>query len=245
MRKTLMLAFGFATLLAAPAVFAQEPGVGKAGTFAISAERLFGVSWTKTKSEGEFDDPGPGAPEDRKFETSTTQFDFLSRGSTSGAFVIPRIGFDYFVINGLSIGGAIGYSTFEEDAEQTIDGDTEDADEDTGNLFLVSPRVGYLFMFTPAIGIWPRGNFTYASAHVETNHPDPVPDEELDASIFNLGLEAHLVIAPVPHVGFTVGPTVDIPIAGSGEVQTGTTSNDLDKVRVTSVGVHAGMLVWF
>ena len=34
-------------------------------------------------------------------------------------------------------------------------------------------------------------------------------------------LEAMLVIAPVPHAGFFVGPTLDFPITGGGHIDNG------------------------
>lgn len=244
MRTRLSLALGLATLLAAPAAFAQEPTVGQAGTFAISAERLMGYTWSKTKSEGTFD-PGD---QDTEFEGSRTQFDLLARGNVDNPFVAPRLAFDYFVINGLSVGGAIAYYTYEEDdPTQTTDGTSVDLDEQSGDGFLFAPRVGYLFMFSPMLGIWPRAGVTYASATNKVNDRGPGPDNDLEvnANVFDLTLEGMLVITPVPHGGFTVGPTVEIPLAGSGEYTLGDNSNDLDKVRITSIGIQAGLLVWF
>lgn len=230
----------------APTALAQEPTAGQAGTFAISAERLMGYSWTKTKSEGNFD-PGDN---DVEFEGSRTQFDLLARGNVDTPFVTPRLAFDYFVINGLSVGGSIAYYTYEDDdPTQTTNGTEVDQNEESGNGFLFAPRVGYLYMFSPMIGIWPRAGITYASGTTETNDRTPGPgpdnDTEFNAHVFDLSLEGMLVITPVPHAGFTVGPTVDIPLAGSGEVTIADQSNDLDKVRITSIGIQAGVLVWF
>lgn len=245
MRKPITLALGLAALLIAPTALAQEPAVGQAGTFAISAERLMGYSWTKTKSEGNFD-PGDN---DVEIEGSRTQFDLLARGSVDSPFVAPRLAFDYFVINGLSVGGSIAYYTYEEDdPTQTTNGNSVDLDEESGHGFLFAPRVGYLYMFSPVLGIWPRAGITYASGTTEVNDRNPGPgnaDTEFNASVLDLSLEGMLVITPVPHGGFTVGPTVDIPLAGSGEVTIGDNSNDLDKVRITSIGIQAGVLVWF
>src|SRR5262245_41312198 len=145
MRNRLALALGLSALLVAPTALAQEPTVGQAGTFAISAERLMGYSWTKTKSEGNFD-PGD---QDTEFESSQTQFDLLARGSVNSPFVAPRLAFDYFVINGLSVGGSIAYWTYEQDdPTQTTEGTSIDQDEASGNGFLFAPRVGYLYMFS-------------------------------------------------------------------------------------------------
>jgi hypothetical protein len=249
MRTRLAIALGLTSVLAAPSVLAQEPGIGRAGTFAISAERLMGYSWSKTKTEGEVD---PGDI-DVDTENSRTQFDFLARGTVENPFVAPRLAFDYFVIDGLSIGGAIAYYSTNEETETDIEGFADPFESETRSSgFLIAPRVGYLYMFSPMFGIWPRGGITYTSGSSEDENGDgPDDDDELEANAFDLTLEGMFVIAPVPHAGFTLGPTFDIPLAGSGEVTLGNggpggpQSGDLDKVRITSIGIQAGVLVWF
>lgn len=249
MRTRLAIALGLTSVLAAPAVLAQEPGIGRAGTFAISAERLMGYSWSKSKTEGEVD---PGDI-DVDTENSRTQFDFLARGTVENPFVAPRLAFDYFVIDGLSIGGALAYYSTNEETELQVEGIDDPVESETrGSGFLIAPRVGYLYMFSPMFGIWPRGGVTYASGRSENENGDgPDDDEEFEANAFDLTLEGMFVIAPVPHAGFLIGPTFDIPLAGSGETTFnppgpgGQLSGDVDKVRLTSIGIQAGVLVWF
>ncbi len=54
----------------------------------------------------------------------------------------PRAGFDYFIIDGLSLGGNAGLSI------NTYG---------RGGLgYLLAPRIGYAFQFTDTIDIWPR-----------------------------------------------------------------------------------------
>jgi hypothetical protein len=67
--------------------------------------------------------------------------------------------------------------------------------------------------------------------------------------MFSLGVEALLVILPVSHAGFTVGPTVDFPLYGKGKEpaqggQPGQTS-DRDTNKVTTLGLQFGALMWF
>jgi hypothetical protein len=51
-----------------------------------------------------------------------------------------------------------------------------------------------------------------------------------------LSADVMLVIAPVPHFGFTIGPVLDLGLTGSAEI--GTTDVD---TTVTDVGLLAGL----
>src|SRR5687768_5534196 len=98
----LTLAAAF-VVTAAPA---RAQTFAEAGTFAVSGERLVGYTWTKSKAEAS------EGTTDYKVETTRSGFDFLVKGSVEDdPFAAPRIGFDYFVITGLSVGGYFGYSS--------------------------------------------------------------------------------------------------------------------------------------
>ncbi|MFO0571090.1 MAG: hypothetical protein U0263_35985 [Polyangiaceae bacterium] len=225
--------------LANPAV-AQER-FGSAGQMAIGIERAFGYASTTTKIETELQ---PGNV-DYESKTTHTQFDFLARGDVSTPFVAPRLHFDYFVIQSLSVGGSLAYSSDEEDGDQTVGNNNTDFDKVESTSFLIAPRVGYAFMFTDNIGLWPRGGLSYASGKREVNPAGNGPNTGFEASVFDLTLEAMLVITPFQYAGFAVGPTLDLPLAGSGEQDNGNTTQDLDKVRVTTLALNAGVFVWF
>ncbi|MCH2108347.1 MAG: hypothetical protein MK135_03390 [Polyangiaceae bacterium] len=59
-------------------------------------------------------------------------------------FQFARVGFDYFVINGLSIGGTAGMQF---------------ATQGSSSAFAFVPRVGYAFALSRKIDFWPRGGF--------------------------------------------------------------------------------------
>src|SRR6185503_15220765 len=90
-------------------------------------------------------------------------------GVASGVYQAPRIGFDYFIINGLSLGGSF-----------TIVSISTDAGSGTDILF--APRVGYAYMFSDMFGIWPRGGFSYWHQSVD---PDGPGDQSAHAFAFN------------------------------------------------------------
>lgn len=238
--KIQAVTLGLVCSLFAPQALGQDR-FATAGRFAIGAERVFGYASTTTKVETEFQ---PGNI-DYERETTKTQLDFLARGDVGDPFVAPRVGFDYFVIDGLSIGGAFAYTSSKEDGDETIGNNNNDLAEEESSGFAIAPRVGYCFMFNDTVGIWPRGGFTYASAKTEVNNPGNAPDTGTEFSVLDLTLEGMLVITPVPHAGFMVGPTIELPLSGSGEVDQGNTTQDIDKVKITTIALQAGVFVWF
>ncbi len=238
--KIQAVALGLTLSLFAPQAFGQDR-FATAGRFAVGAERVFGYASTTTKVETEFQ---PGNVNYER-ETTKTQLDFLARGDVGNPFVAPRIGFDYFVIDGLSIGGAFAYTSDKEEGDETVGNNNGDLPEEKSSGFAFAPRVGYCFMFNDTVGIWPRGGFTYASGKDETDNPGNAPDTSADFSVFDLTLEGMLVITPVPHAGFMVGPTVELPLSGSGEIDQGNTSQDIDDVKITTIALQAGVFAWF
>lgn len=163
---------------------AQVPGFGAQGQLAISAERLFGVEYAKAT----FDPPGPPP----SFYQSSTIIGFgWSYQGNASSFLQPRAGIDYFVINSLSLGGAIGLYSGAGHNPQV---------GDTG--FLFAPRVGYAVDLGSVASFWPRGGITYYS------HGD----------YHNLALtgEANFALFPRPNWAFLIQPHFDLgPFGGA------------------------------
>ena len=160
------------------------PGFGAQGQLAISAERLFGIEYARAS----FDPPnnGPG------FYHSSTIIGFgWSYQGLASSFIQPRAGIDYFVVNNLSLGGAIGlYSGAGHDPQVG----------DTG--FLFAPRVGYAIDLGSVASFWPRGGITYYS------HGD----------YHNVGItgEANFALFPRPNWAFLITPHFDMgPFGGA------------------------------
>ena len=128
MKRTLTWTVACVLVLLAGRASAQEPTFGDAGHVAISAERLFGyVHASRTQTVA-------------GVETTASQdyFTLLTNpiGALSG-YGWPRIGIDAFVINGLSVGGALGFFYLSDD------------DEDSATGFLLAPRIGYALAVAP------------------------------------------------------------------------------------------------
>jgi hypothetical protein len=146
----------------------------------FSAERLMGVY---------FLDESQGGPGPQNSSSTHIGLGIAPNGASRSPYLLPRLGFDYFVIDNLSIGGSLGFGDY----------DPEGGDAQSGAL--VAPRVGYALEFSKVIGFWPRGGFTYRNFG---------RDEE-----FALTLEAMFYAAPVEHFAITFGPLMDLGIAGT------------------------------
>jgi hypothetical protein len=226
-----------AVVLAAPAAYAQD--FGKEGQIAVGAERLFGVVHTSvTEEEG-----------DVSVTFSHTNISLLisrSNSSGGGAFPLgysfPRIAGDYFVIDGLSVGGSLGVYTHSGNLETEGDGVSVEADTGSITGFLFEPRVGYAFMFSDMIGIWPRGGITFLSESSEN-----ADNDERSSSSLALTLECPLVINPVPHVVFGIGPTFDLGLTGSNEVNPSEPMAPTSETDLTmhDIGLQASLTAYF
>jgi hypothetical protein len=215
MRKTVAAMIGAAAMFGAGHALAQQT-FGPQGTAAFSGDRLFGFY------SGSVEDELPGGD----FETEYTTFGFAWQGPIHPSpFTVPRLGFDYFVIDSLSIGGSIAY------ADYSIDPDGPPEAE--GSAFIFAPRVGYVWMFSDVIGFWLRGGFTYHSY-------DDDGVFGLDEHGFAFTADPMFVITPTAHFGFVLGPVIDFTI--SGERETG--AGDVDR-NYANFGIAMGPMGWF
>jgi hypothetical protein len=183
---------------------------GGQGDFAISAERIVGFARSSNTIEIE------GAP-DQKNGFSRLNLLVNGNGSLLG-YSAPRIGFDVFAVDGFSIGAAVGY------ASTSGDGGTA--------LLLAQLRFGYAYMFTRAVGVWPRVGATVESIEMG--------DTKIGA--FALGGELSLVIVPTSNAFFTFGPTLDAGIVGKYDPEGPGNKTD---IVVDEIGVWANVGVAF
>lgn len=247
MKSIVAIATGLSLALGSAAASAQvrEP-LGDQGQFVIGAERLTGVFVNRWAIEQEL-----GALTQTNTQ-STTTVGLLGSSATGplggdkfGAFSsMPRLSFDYFVIDGLSIGGSLFYYSNAGEAEVEQEGPganpRSEADLDTDRLFVFSPRVGYAIAFSDSFAFWPRGGITYVSAGVEEDN-----GEEVSASVWALSLEAMFAITPIPHFAILLGPYLDVAPFGGVDIDDPgepTVENDLSYL---SFGAAAGIGVYF
>jgi hypothetical protein len=208
------------------------------GTFTVGAERLMGITHSSLKN-----DPYPGQPPDESGEWGVTTVTLLGNGvmydpganNGSGVdsrqmFLMPRIGLDYFIIDGLSLGGSLTFlSASVHDARNPNN-------DGSATMFLFQPRVGYAYMFGDVVGIWPRGGFAYTHGSVD---PDLAPS--WSNHYFALDIDVPLIIAPVKNFAFTVGPVFDITFGGSQSDPLPPPERSRD-ASLTMFGLTAGVL---
>jgi len=230
MKRTLQCAFATAALLASSSAGAQT--FGEKGTIAISAERLFGFTYDSARLTQNGQDTN----------ASVTHFSLLSSpvtvGGDNNGFVwagygSPRVAGDYFVIDRLSLGAALGYAHWSATVETPGPAGMENTR--TGDSFTFAPRVGYLLTFNDKIGFWPRGGFTYRTFSAEN----------WSGHDLALTLEAPFAFTLIPHVVFWAGPTADFGFTGSQNnklVNGTTTSFDFNAIEI---GIQTGLVVYF
>jgi len=219
MRKTVAAMIAAALTLGSTTALAQRRGqFGVQGTAAFSVDRLMGFYATK------FEEDLPAPIGD--FEVDYTHFGFAWAGLNHGSpYTVPRFAFDFFVIDGLNVGGSIAYANLDIDVNNPGPG----ADDDL-STFLFAPRVGYVWMFSDVIGFWLRGGFTYHSSD---------DDNGFSEHAFALTVDPVFPIFPVDHFGFVVGPVIDFSITGERDYPGPRADDD---IRYRSFGITAGMI---
>jgi len=203
------LVLAWATLVVGTA-HGQE--LGSKGDVVFSAERLMGI----TGNHQHVEVGGVGS------STDSTAISFGWRRAAT-PFEIPRLGFDYLVVDHLSIGGSLGYASLDPDPGESQ------------TMFLFAPRIGYLYSFSHVIAIWPRGGFTYHSTSAGNDYDDKG---------FALDLECPFTFSPAAHFAFQIGPSFDVDLFGDSTRHAGNVDvkNDL---TYRSFGLNAGLLGWF
>ncbi|HEY3497454.1 MAG TPA: hypothetical protein VGK73_22310 [Polyangiaceae bacterium] len=204
-------------LLAVPAE-ARAQLLGSKGDAIFSAERLFGVRGEHFEAEL----PAPAPPID--VTETTIAFGFAE---SLTPYNIPRLGFDYMVIDKLSVGGTLGFST----TSSNVDG--PGAGEASPTLFMITPRVGFLHMFGRVAGIWPRGGFSFHTKTVKEGYT-------YDESGFSLNVECNFPIVFTPHFGVLVGLTFDRSLTANLDPDLGV---DYD-LTYQSIALQIGLFGW-
>jgi hypothetical protein len=200
MRTPLFLA---ATLLStfAAGIASAQPLPQKGGV-AIALERGFGFTTTHTEIDGQDDD------------RDVTQFGLMWMRSET-AFHQPRAAVDFFVTDGLSLGGALGFYSWGGDGDRSG--------------FLLYPRVGYAVGLGHSVTLWPRGGLSYYSEEEAGGNPKYTQ--------LAISAECQFLLWPTRSWAIMLGPTLDLGV--SGEISGGPNDTDFSQ---RSIGVTFGLL---
>jgi hypothetical protein len=198
---------------------AEGAGPVDRGTFVLSAEHLTGVVHDDLKSDGE--------------KVGITTIALFGYQATT-VFDMPRIAFDGFVIDGLSIGGSL--AVFQ--ASLDVSGENSESYTDV----LIAPRVGYAYLFSRSVGIWPRAGFSYWHRGFS--------DAAASTHAFAFDADCPLVFFPAPRFAITVGPILDVTFGGSVTTDTvnvggiGGVATNQD-ISLLQLGLSAGVAGFF
>jgi hypothetical protein len=251
-----------ASLAHAQAAPGTAQGFGQQGEFIFSADRLFPLFAYSHVSEGQANnDPNVQSDTVSVNQTSLSFFWGLNGSilnGTSTFFTVPRLGFDYTIVDKVTVGGdLIGFFTLGGSTNDHVvykDGHTVDtsAGAPSTTVLGIAPRGGYVLGLNDIFAIWLRGGFSYYHGALKSNQTDGngnvIATTTDSLNVFAIDLDPQFVIAPVPHFAFTVGPAIDIPLGGSAstEVDAGgqsrTTSFDYSQFNFS---INAGLMGWF
>jgi hypothetical protein len=160
---------------------------------------------------------------------------------------IPRFAFDYTVWQHLTVGGSVwAYFQLGNSTTHTENGVSVTNDNGKVTFWGIAPRVGWILQLSDVFSFWPRGGVSFNDAGVTFPPANPgLPSGGGTVTQWAIDLEPMFVITPVPHAGFTVGPAVDIPFAGS--LSTSNAAGTTVSVDSTQFhfGITAGLLAWF
>ena len=167
---------------AAPAAAAPSgPSTfGDSGQLVVSSEQLFGYTYSRTSTGNA--------------HASANTFSLLADplGIGAAGYLWPRLGFDVFVLKGISLGVAASFFRYTLGNGSTT-------------MFEVAPRLGYAAMVGPWLGVWPRVGFTYIHSSAQQYSA--------------IAVEAPLVLTATPHLAVLVAPSLDLGITGSGNTK--------------------------
>jgi hypothetical protein len=144
----------------------------------------------------------------------------------------------------------------ETESETTV-GSTTDSDSDDlepVHFLLLHPRLGYSFILDETFAIWPRAGITWTQTSTTQSNDtidingNPVTYEvDLTETTLDLTLEANLVISPMEHFAFLVGPFLDLGLSGEEKRETtepGVPDQEADR-KLTAYGLQVGVAGYF
>lgn len=160
--------------------FAEE--LTSRGNLVFSADRLFGLYFHHESRE-----ITPNTSVERDYTSIGLGW---SNPVGQSYLTIPRLGIDYFLTRGFTLGGSVGFWSGIDDADRG------------GTTFLLAARAGYALRLGHAVSFWPRAGFTYTTLSIE--------DSNADFYTFALTVEAPFVFAITEGFAFTAGPNLDL-----------------------------------
>ncbi len=186
MKKFTVACVAFASVMGFVAT-ASAQDLGEEGQLAISSDLQLSFTSTSTKAAAE----GAEDPD-----------------STTSITIQPAV--DYFLMDSLSLGGAIGY-------QSTSQGDVKSSG------ILIGPRVGYAIPVGEGMAFWPKLGITYQTMSMDDGTND------MSGNKMSLDVFAPLAIQPAENFFVGIGPVVSMDLSSKIE--------DEDADKDTTIGI--------
>lgn len=230
------------TMLGALAALSVTTPARADDEFFLGTERLMGVYWQRQSRTIE-----QGGVEQKTSERTTSVGVLALRGAT--AATVPRVAFDVFVTDQLTVGGSFIYTTYSQSAVFSAEGNAQDQEDDigSGSIFVLAPRVGYRMPLATQWGFWPRAGFSFASQS-DSVITDQQSDTERKVSRTTLSflLDAMFYVQPIEHLAILGGPFLDLGMLyGSYSSKLGSDTQVEGDERLTAFGVAFGLGAFF
>ncbi len=228
--KCLRLVMAAGTIAAAAsgaATARADAKLGNPGTTSLSAERLAGFGLTYFADSGSDTYYGGG---DSEVSYSFSLFgsrmveNLLKVMANRRAFVDrwgPRLAFDTFVGDGVSLGGSALFSVT-----------SMPEDNDTVWSMGVAPRIGFTSRTDSGTFIWFKAGFTTAFGVVDDD----------SAYAVDLNVQCDFVFPLTDSFGWTLSPTFDVPLLA--ETSSGGSYRE-DPISPWSLAINLGIAGWY
>lgn len=189
-----LIACGVALSTASNAAASEPPRFGRSGDIILSAERLFGVTYSRF-SVG---DPGRTVT-DFRVTALWSDAPRLADGIPNAA-AIPRLAIDGAVGTNVTLGAAVGvaYGSFASDGRGTL----------SHFGILAVPRVGYVIPIGSAGAVWLRGGVGVFRSTAKMTRT------QTWTSVV-ASFDPQLVLSLASGAAFCIGPVIDVPLTGS------------------------------
>jgi hypothetical protein len=176
--------------------------------FSLAIERVGGLAYAKASSN----------------DDSVSVFTIGVGVGTVNPYALPRVGVDYVLKSGLTLGAALGVARWSASAT------SNSASSDVGSitLYTLTPRIGYRLALTPHIDFTPRLGGQIVGGSVSNGAGSA------DASVFSFGIGADAPFAFRITDSFHIlaGPAIDVTLTASASASNGgsgsSSSSDID-----------------
>lgn len=185
-------------------------------------------------------------------DSGTSAAFLLGREPSIGVVhTLPRVAFDFAVIQHLTVGGALAFAFGLSAKSETEQGNvTRKVDAPTSTIVGFAPRVGYVIPIGHVLAFWPRAGFAVYSVSTKSTRAQGNNDVEATdtSTVWSLDLDPQLTWVPVEHFFVHFGPLLNIPFAGSRsheDVINGNSTTTKNDLSVFHFGLSAGLGGWF